>query len=387
MIFLLLLAALAQEAPPPTIPALVDTGNAAYLKGDYDSALQSFLRAWEIAQQNPPEDPARYDVLKRLTRIRAAAGEFQDADNYLQMAINWRENTNGQGDPRIVDDLLLSVQYCRGMKAFDRALVILRRVMTIHRATVGEETAVFADDLSRMAQIHMETKSVPSAIVFLTQAISIRTKLGGPLDPSLIYDLDRLAGAHIVQREYDKAEARYRHSLVIRETLVGKHDADLIATVDGIAYACFGQKKFAEAEPVYQRLIDLWIRSVGEDHPMVAIVLDKVATFYAVQKKFDQAKEATERATAIRAHFLASGLSIAATEQIAEGNKDVAIGLYKRALGTMDPPHAVFEELRAEIDEIVKGMTAPPPSGKKSAPVRKSVPAGAAPPATASPKK
>src|SRR5215208_5229163 len=357
MLLLLLAAALAQEAPPPTIPALVETANTAYLKGDYESALQSFLKAWEIAQTTPREDPIRYDLLKRLTRIRSAAGDFQGADNYLQMAINWRENTNGQNDPKIIDDLLLSVQFCRGMKNFDRALAILTRVMGLHRTMAGgTETAVFADDLSRMAQVHMEKRNVPSAIAALRNAIEIRTKLGGPLDPSLIYDLDRLAGAHIVLREYDKAEAAFRHALVIRETLLGKNDADLIATVDGIAYACFGQKKFEEAEPVYRRLIDLWVKSVGEDHPMVAIALDKVATFYAAQKKYDQAKEATDRATAIRAHFLATGLSLAATEQISEGNKEAAIALYQRALAVMDPPHPVHDELRDVMEGIVTSM-------------------------------
>jgi tetratricopeptide (TPR) repeat protein len=370
---LLLLAAAAAFAQDiPTIPSLVETGNAAYLKGDYDAALQSFLQAWDLAQQTPNEDPVRYDVLKRLTRIRAAAGEFQDADNYLQMAINWRENTAGQNDPRIADDLILSVQYCRGMKNFDRALAILTRVMSIHRVAFGTESAIFADDLSRLAQVHMEKKNVPAAVGALTQAIAIRAKLGGPLDPSMVYDLDRLAGAHIVLREYDKAEAAYRHALVIRETLVGKHDADLIATVDGIAYACFGQKKFDEAEPVYQRLIDLWVRSVGDDHPMVAIALDKVATFYAAQKKFDQAKEASERANAIRAHFLAAGLSTAATEETAQRNKDAAIALYKRALSVMDPPHPVHDELRSEIETLVKGMVGPlPKPGTKKAPAPK----------------
>ena len=41
---------------------------------NYDSALQSFVKAWDLAQATPPEDPVRYDLLKRLTRIRSAAG-------------------------------------------------------------------------------------------------------------------------------------------------------------------------------------------------------------------------------------------------------------------------------------------------------------------------
>src|SRR5438045_6123699 len=170
-LFLAALLAYAQEPLPP----LLDAGNTAYLKGDYEAARQSFLKAWEAAQLTPQTDPIRYDVLKRLTSIRAAAGEFDDADQFLQLAINWRENTNGQNDPKIVDDLLLSVQLCRGMKNYDRALMILSRVMIMHRTTYGTETAVFADDLSREAQIYMEKKDVPAAIRALNNALAIRT--------------------------------------------------------------------------------------------------------------------------------------------------------------------------------------------------------------------
>lgn len=349
------------QDPPPAIPPLIDSGHAAYMKGDYEAARQFFLQAWELAQQKPPSDPVRYDVLKRLTSVRNAAGEFADADSFLQMAINWRENAFGQSDPRVADDLLISVSLSRGMKNYDRALLILSRVMGIHRIAYGAECTAIADDYSRMALVFLEQKNMPGAVNALNNALEMRKKTTGAMDPSLVPDLDRLAGTHIAMRNYEKAEAAYRYALVIRETLYGKDDADLIATVDGLAYALFGQKKYDVAEPLYQRLIGLWIKSVGDDHPMVAMALDKVAVFYADQKKFDQSKEATGRATAIRAHFLAAGLSAAATEQLAENNKPDAIALYRRALLVMDPPHPIYQEMRGQIEEIIKSQEAPPP--------------------------
>jgi tetratricopeptide (TPR) repeat protein len=118
----------AQEDPASTIPQLTKDGDSLYLKGDYEGARLAFASAWELAQHTPTDNPVRYDILKRLTSVRAAAGEFADADNWLQLAINWRENTLGQKDPKIADDLLILVGLCRGMKDFDRALVVLRRV-------------------------------------------------------------------------------------------------------------------------------------------------------------------------------------------------------------------------------------------------------------------
>src|ERR1035437_7266618 len=65
----------------PTIPQLAKDGDAFYLKGDYEAARLAFTRAWELAEQTPRDNPVRYDILKRLTSVRAAAGEFADADN------------------------------------------------------------------------------------------------------------------------------------------------------------------------------------------------------------------------------------------------------------------------------------------------------------------
>jgi tetratricopeptide (TPR) repeat protein len=174
-------------------------------------------------------------------------------------------------------------------------------------------------------------------------------------------------------RRYDKAEEAYRRALVIRETLYGKQHADLLATIDGLAYALFGQKKYDEAEPLYQRLIPLWVESVGAEHPMIAIALDKVAAFYADQKKYDQAKEAADRANAIRAYCLATGLGQQAAEQLAESNKAGAVALYRRALAVLEPPSPVYPELRATIEGILKLLEAPrsKTQPRKAAPPRR----------------
>jgi len=102
----------AAQDPPADIPALLQAGNTSYMRGDYEAARAAFSKAWELAQETPKDNPQRYEVLKRLTSVRAAAGEFADADNYLQMAVNWRETVQGQNEPKIADDLLVSVGLC-----------------------------------------------------------------------------------------------------------------------------------------------------------------------------------------------------------------------------------------------------------------------------------
>lgn len=363
------------DDPAKAIAQSMKDGNAAYLKGDYETARKAFEQAWEQAQKTPKEDPIRYDVLKKIVSVRSAAGEFAEADNWLQQAITWRENTLGQHDPKIADDLLISVGLCRGMKDFGRAMSILRRVQALHVSIYSFDSTMVADDFHRMAQVFMEQKETEAAIHSLNAALTIRTKLAGPVDPSLIPDLDRLGELYTLMRAYEDAAGAFRHVLVIRETLYGKVHADLISTVDGLAYALFGQKDYEAAEPVYQRLLSLWMTSVDKDHPMVAVTLDKIAVFYAAQKKYAEARDALERSTAIRARFFAMGLSQQATEAFTEQQLDQAKGYYQRALAALDPPGPANEDLRTQFEGMLKALEAPlPKSGavsKKAAPPKK----------------
>jgi tetratricopeptide (TPR) repeat protein len=364
-----------QTTPPlPAIPDLIKTGHASYMKGDYEAARQSFQQAWDIVRMGPMDDPVRYDILKRLVSARAAAGEFADADDFLQLAISWREQNLGMNDPKIVDDVLLSVGFARAMKDFDKALGVMSRVLTLHRMAAGLESIAIADDLSRVGQIHAEKGNKEAAISSFNNALDLRARILGPLDPSLVYDLDRLGGLQIASRAYADAEATYRHALVIRETLYGKKHADLIATVDGLGYALFGQKKYAAAEPLYLRLLDLWKASVGsETHPMVAMAYDKIAIFYGAQKKWDQAEEATTRANAIRAFQLADGLSGEASQRMEEGKLAEALPIYERAIKILDPPNPVYDSERADLENMAnelkkvvkKPTTQVPPPRKK----------------------
>lgn len=378
-------AAAQQPGPSGDLPSLVKTADAAYAKGDYEAARQSLLSAWELLQASPPENPARYDVLKRLTSVRSAAGELSDADSWLQKAMEWRKSVFGADDPKIADDLLVEAGIYHAMKQPGAALALFPQILSSHIRANGFDSVRVADDYSRMAQILLGQSRSEDAAGALDVALEIRGKLARPLDPSLLPDLDHMGTIQVALRNYERAASVYRRALVIRETYFGKDSSELLGTLDGLAYACFGEKNYDEAEPFYQRLLALWIATAGEEHPMIALTLDKIATFYTEQKKFDQARAANDRSNIIRAYFLANGLSVQAAEQEREGNAEAADALVERVLKVLDPldPKAPVgadlfthvQQLRASAEQFLKGAETPkppsPPQPKKPAPARK----------------
>jgi len=368
----------AQQLPPnaappgiaaPSIEETLSAANTKYVHHDYQASLDLYEQARQLIEQTAPENPQRYEVLKRLAAVSGAQGQYKAAIDYLQSAIQWRWDQISRDDPTVLIDRVQQVNLYRAMENYAQARVVLLSVMSKHQGLSGFRTISMAEDYSLMGQIYMDEKNFPDAAEQLETTAAIRGAIAGQLDVSLVPDLDRLGAVYLALHTYDKAESIFRRTLVIRESVLGSENADLLATLDGLAYSYFGQSKFDEAEPVYQRLIRLWTKSVGETHPMLALTLDKVGIFYSAQKKTDQAREAFERANAIRANSLAAGLSTEAGQEREAKDLAAAAALYARAVRVLDPPNPIYDAARTQAAlylETVENAMGSKPGPKKA---------------------
>lgn len=359
ILFFAALGLLAQA--PPDVDDLLKTGRAAYRKADYAEARKSFEAAWSAAAQLPDSDPRRYEILKNLSGVLSASGANEDAQNYIEQAIAWRENAAGRNDPSLADDLIELAAICERRKDYERAIAVLQRAVGIHTKAHGNfENTDVADDISRIALVQVSQGKTDAAIPTLFTVIGIREKVLGVDSPGLLSELDRLGAAQLTLRTYDAAESTFRRALAIRERVLGSQSPDLLTTLDGLAYSLFGQKKYDDAEVYYKRLLNLW--SLIGNVPMIADTEEKIAVFYREQQKWDEGTEAASNAIALRALVSAAGLSTEATAWIAHGDKKHAIELYRKALATLDPNRKDHEGLRGQIDRILADLDPPKPA-------------------------
>jgi tetratricopeptide (TPR) repeat protein len=360
------IAAAAQDAPS-SADELMAAANAKYLHRDYAASLALYEQARQIVEQGPAEDPRHYDVLKRLTTVASATGDYAAANRYLDGAIQWRLDRTGPADAQVLAGRLQQVGIYRAMGDEMEARVVLQTVIVKHEELGGRRSPALADDHSLMGQIDFESHKKEDAAQEWELAAALRGINAGPLDVTQVPDLDRLGGVYIELLRYQEAEETYRKALIIRESVLGAEHADLLATLDGLAYAYFGEKKYDEAEAAYKRLITLWTKAVGETHPMLAIALDKLALFYDKQQRYAEAREAYERANAIRTLFLAQGLHKEAVDIASSGDAPAASALSRRALREIEPPNPLYEQLREQISRNVGPEGGAAKTEKKSA--------------------
>lgn len=344
------------------VDKLIQAGRQAYLKGDPAEAKGALDQAHKLAQDLERTDRRRYQVLKLLAGAEAAARRWNEAEEFLQAAMDWRELI-AKDPKKPTDDLTELAMLCRAKGDLDRAVAILERVLATILSVPGSLRSMEqVDTLVRLGQVRVERSEPELAEANFSYALRVTEEGVGADHPSLLLLLDRLGEVRIGLRRYESAEAVLRRAMLIRERHVGPAHADLLPGLDGLAYALFGQKKYAEAEPVYRRLLGLWQQSAGADHPMVAGVLDKMAVFYRDQEKLTDARAASDWANGVRSLHLAKGLFQEAVARFKEGDTRESQRLHRRALAALDltlPATAASGRLPGVS---LKGVGAPEPN-------------------------
>ena len=115
------------------------------------------------------------------------------------------------------------------------------------------------------------------------------------------------------------------------------------------------------------RLYDITTFSAWADATLAG--RDKLAAFYWAQKKYTETRDALERSTAIRARFLALGISQQATQAFTEGQTQQVKAFYRRGLAVLEPPNPINDDLREQFEGMLKALDAPPP--KSATPPKK----------------
>src|SRR5580658_2471407 len=123
MAFAVLRPASAQDATS-TIERMLAAANASYLHHDYAASLSLYQQARQAIERTAPENPQRYEALKRLASVSGAKGDYKAAIEYLQEAIQWRWDHVSRNDPAVLADRLLQVNLYRAMQDYAQARTV-----------------------------------------------------------------------------------------------------------------------------------------------------------------------------------------------------------------------------------------------------------------------
>jgi len=210
---------LASLAHPETWKSHLDSGDAAYRKGDY----------------------------------AAAQGEFATA---------LIEETFGPQDPRLALNLYKLAEVYRAQANYAAAEALQQRSLAIREKVLGPEHPDVAESLNGLAQVYQALRRYDQAESLYQRCLTILGSVMGPDDPNLAIKLNNLATLYRDQGKADTAELTFKRSLWILEHAPRSKQSNLKHVSGNLGRLYFEQGKYADAVPLLWRALDSTVQTL-----------------------------------------------------------------------------------------------------------------------------
>ncbi len=362
--------------------ALMDAGNTAYEKGDYETArirfedgrreaeasfgpghpyvaksLNNLALLYNIQGQYALAEPLyrrslaiwekvlgpeHSDValgLNNLAGLYQDQGRYAEAEPLFKRSLAIRGNTLGPEHPDVAQSLNNLALLYNKQGQYAIAEPLHRRSLAIMEKTFGAEHPNVAVSLNNLALLYDRQGQYALAEPLYQRSLAIREKSLGPEHPDVAVSLNNLAELYRTQGQYVLAEPLYQRSLAITEKVFGPEHPDVALRLHNLAGFYVEKGKYAQAEPAYRRSLAIWEKALGSEHPRVALSLNSLALLYSNQGQYALAEPLYQRSLAIREKSLgpehpdvAVSLNNLAELYRTQGQYVLAEPLYQRSL-------------------------------------------------------
>ena len=311
--------------------------------GDHTAGVDKDLRALTLVERGARSvdamrvDPqVQADLQAALGNISRRLGDFGQADQLLQLALNQRRDRLGR-DARAtnesqVDLALLRAEQARTSEAedlargalavatarrprdpieiarasaalgkvletrgrYDQAVPVLEEAIRLFKM-IAPETAEQAASIGNLSNVHFYAGRYDQSWSLMQQALALDLRLHGPQHPTVSSDYFDL-GAIRAEMGYDaEALPYYWKGLAITKAWYGEDANQTAADTIVIARALDKLGRRDEAWPLAVRALEIRERVFGKSHPLVASVLNELGRMAREAGRFDEANRQFDR--------------------------------------------------------------------------------------------
>jgi tetratricopeptide (TPR) repeat protein len=266
-------------------------GDLLRLKGDYQAAeplLRESLETFRKVEGDEHEDIV--GALNLLGLMREAQGDVDGAEALYRQSVSILRKLPERrritfADPPASLTSLGTILALKGKR--DEAESYLDEAVNYYRQIGGDKSPAIGNPLRMLSYLHLLKGELARAEQEANNAVALERAL--PADNlDLSYSLYMLGLILTQEGKLTAAEARLRESLSMREAELRKGNIAHMAE-GALGYCLILQKRYAEAEPLLIGAYQALKANLGERHPVTLDCLRALVQLYKAWGKRDQA--------------------------------------------------------------------------------------------------
>ncbi len=249
----------------------------------------------ELAGQPGVEAAVRRTIADTYTSL----GRYDDARGHLERALELYGGTESSDPDALAATAELGVLYQR-LGMIDEAEALIRRVLEIRTATLGEDHPASLTSLNQLADLLFSQGRIDEVEPLDRKTLEIRRRVLGEDHPDTQRSLNGLAATLHNRGRYDEAARLFQEGLDYRRRTLGDNHPDTLLLANNLAAAYLELGRHAEAEVLLREVVAGRTRVLGESHDQTAMSIHNLGVTLAQLGRYDEAEATLRRAVGLR---------------------------------------------------------------------------------------
>lgn len=257
------------------IPSLMGLATLYYRVGHYEQAETLLREGLEIRRRTSGATQCFSTVAvdNVLGLLRGAQGYFEDAERYIDAAIECLQRELGDDHIEVVDLTSVRIAIWCEQGRYAEAEELARQNLARRRALYGDHHPAVDHGIHYLARVLYERGELAEADQLATSALAMREGAYGRAHDAVAQSLALLARIQLARADAKTAEASSREALTIWQRALGDEHPILAGPMRDLAEALVAQGRLGEAKPMAEAALALQRRRLRPGHPEIAATL------------------------------------------------------------------------------------------------------------------
>jgi len=352
--------------PAGQLRALRNLANLSRAAGDFREAQSYLDRAQPIFDQvNGPDSRQASQNINNRGVLRLEAGDLAGARDLVAQALALDERTLGTDNEEVGSGLnnLAAIEDALG--DFENSRRHYERALEVRERAHGTESEEVAQTTANLGVMLRNSGFYDDALPLIERALALDERLLGPDHLEVAIQCNNLAATVQPLGDYARAQRLYERAIAITGKAKGPDDPDLALLLNNLATLQSSLGLETEARALIERGLDIRARRLGPDHPAVAQSYAALGLSHRGGGDLAAARRAYENALAIAEKALGPDhLQVAASLQNlgsierASGNFAVAVSLLARSIAIYERAAPSHPALAGALDSLALTLEA-----------------------------
>jgi CHAT domain-containing protein/Tfp pilus assembly protein PilF len=271
---------------------VTDAAEELYNNGNYEPALQLYIKALEIQLaffwENHTDTVFIYSC---IGTIYSRLGNLEEAIICQNHALNIQLNVSGEENPDIavIYNNISNLYHSSGY--FDDSLSYSNKALDIQLKVLEEDHPDFAITYNGIGVNYLSTGDYEKALEFLYKALKIKIKIFGEYHPEIVNVFRNIGSVYSVLQNYDKSLEYYCKALEIQLKNSGEKHPDTARTYNLIGGIFYLSGNLEKAIEYTSKALAIQIKILGDENPDTANTYCNMGTNYASLENYDKSLE------------------------------------------------------------------------------------------------